>query len=87
MKTRNKHLTTIGLYHPPYSPINPTNNIFINEIIELLTEVIPSSNNHIILGDFNLHVNDHDDVDAQIFNDSMEALGLMQHSTNQTHKS
>ena len=87
MKARNKHLTIIGIYHPPYSPINPTNNIFIDEIIELLTEVLPSSNNHIILEHFNLHVSDQDDVDAQIFSDSMEALGLMQHSTIPTHKS
>ena len=87
VKARNKHLTIIGLYHPQYSPINPTNNIFIEEIIEVLTEVLPSSNNHIILGDFNLHVSDHGNVDAQIFSDSIEALGLMQHFTIPTHKS
>ena len=87
MKARNKHFTIIGLYYPPYSPINPTNNIFIDEIIELLTDVLPSSNNHIILGDFNLHVSDQDDVDAHIFSNFMEALGLMQHSTIPTHKS
>ena len=85
VKARNKHLTKVGLNHPPYSPINPTNSIFIDKIIELLTEVLPSSNNHIILGGFNLHIND--DVDAQIFSDSLEALGLMQHSAMPTHKS
>ena len=90
VKARNKHfkhLTIIGLYHSPYSPINPTRNIFIDEIIELLTEVLPSSNHHIILGHFNLHVSDQDDVNVQICSDSMEALGLMQHSTTPTHKS
>ena len=66
VKARNKHLTIVGLYHPPYSPINLTNSIFIDQIIELLTKVLPSSNNHIILGDFILHINDHNDVDAQI---------------------
>ena len=66
--------------------MNPTNNIFIDKISELLTEVLPSSKNFIILGDFNLHVNDQDDVDAQIFSDSMEALGLRQHSMIPTHK-
>ena len=87
MKARNNHLTIVGLYHPPYSPINPRNSSCINEIIELLTEVLPSSNNHIILGDFNLHIDDHNYVNAQIFSESMEALGLMQHSTTPTHKS
>ena len=57
--------------------MNPTNNIFIDQIAELLTEVLPSSKNYIILGDFNLRVNHQDDGDAQIFSDSMEALGLM----------
>ena len=87
MKARNRHLTIVGLYHPPYSSINPPNSIFIDEITELLTEILPTRNNHIILGDFNIHINDNDDVDAQIFSESMEALGLKQHSITPTHKS
>ena len=87
VKARNKHLTIVGLYHPPYSSINPPNSIFIDEITELLTEILPASNNHIILGDFNIHINDNDNVDAQIFSESMEALGLKQHSITPTHKS
>ena len=67
--------------------MNPTNNIFIDEIAELLTEVLPSSKIYIMLGDFNLQVNDQDDVDAQIFSDSMEALRLKQHLMIPTHKS
>ena len=39
------------------------------------------------MGDFNLHVSNQDDVDIQIFNDSMEALGLKQHLMIPTHKS
>ena len=70
-----------------YSSINPANSIFIHEIIELLTEILPASNNHIILGDLNLHINDSDDADTQIFSESMEALGLKQHSITPTHKS
>ena len=66
--------------------MHPTINIFIDEITELLTEVLLSSKDYIILGDFNLHVNDQDDVDAQIFSDSMKALGLKQLSMISTHK-
>ena len=65
---------------------NPPNSIFIDEIIDLLTEILPVNNNHIILGDFNIHLNDNEDVEAQIFSESMEALGLKQHSTTPTHK-
>ena len=87
VKARNKHLTIVGLFHPPYSSINPPNSIFIDEITELLTEILPASNNHIFPGDFNIHINDNDDVDAQIFSESTEALGLKQHSITPTHKS
>ena len=66
--------------------MNLTNNFFIDEITELLTEVLPLSKNYIILGDFNLHVNDQDLVDVQIISDSMESLGLRQHSMIPTHK-
>ena len=66
--------------------MNPTNNILIDEITELLAEVLPSNKNYIILDDFNLHVNDQDDVDAQSFSDCMEALGLKQQSMIPTHK-
>ena len=34
-----------------------------------------------------MHINDNEDLKAQIFSDSMEALGLKQHSTTPTHKS
>ena len=45
---------------------NPPNSIFIDEIIDLLTEILPVNNNHIILGDFNIHINENEDVEAQI---------------------
>ena len=66
--------------------MNPKNNIFIDKITEVPTEVLPSSKNY-ILGDFNLHVKDQDDVDGQIFSDFMEALGLNQHLMIPTYKS
>ena len=87
VNARNKYLSIIGLFHPPYYLRKPTNNIFIDEITELLTEVLPSSKNYIILGDLYIHVSDQDDVGAQIFSDSMEALGLKQLLMISTHKS
>ena len=57
------------------------------EIIDLLTEILPVNNNHIILGDFNIHINDNEDVEAKFFSESIEALGLKQHSITPTHKS
>ena len=41
---------------------------------------------HIILGDFNKHVDDPFDSEANIFNDTMAAFGLIQHVTGSTHQ-
>ena len=49
VNARNKHLTIIRL-SSTILPMNQTDNIFIDEITELLTEVLPSSKNYIILG-------------------------------------
>ena len=77
----------MDFYHPPYSSKNPPNSVFIDEIIDLLTEILPVNKNHIILGDFNIHIIENEDVEAQIFSESMEELGLKQHSMTPTHKS
>ena len=41
--------------------------------------------NPIILGDFNIHINDTDNSDAIALIDSMEALGLVQHVSKYAH--
>ena len=41
-----------------------------------MTKLIPMHNNNIILGDSNLHLSNDDDIDAALFNDTIEALGL-----------
>ena len=43
-------------------------------------------NKFIILGDFNIHVNDESDVNAHNFMDIIMALGLEQHVNFPTHK-
>ena len=44
-----------------------------------------SYRNVIICGDFNLHINNPPDMEAQSFMDTMEVLGLKQHVGFQTH--
>ena len=46
-----------------------------------------SNTNLVVLGDFNIHVNDIDDPNARIFLDTMTALELKQHVRGPTHKS
>ena len=77
----NKTITVTGLYHPPYSLTNKaTNKMFLDDFIKLATDILPKDTNNLIVGDFNLHVSKDDtDINATIFNDSTEAMGLYQH--------
>ena len=68
------------VYHPPYSERAPiTNAMFLEEVTDFLTTFLVEHNNIIITGDFNIHVNNTNDPVAQIFLDTMEALGLDNH--------
>ena len=85
---KNTSITLHGLYHPPYSLNNKiTNAMFIDEFTEFATRIIPEHNNNIFIGDFNLHVSDNESNDSAIFNDTIEAIGLLQHVGKETHKS
>ena len=85
---KNTSITLHGLYHPPYSLSNKiTNTMFIDEFTDFTTRIIPEDNNNIFIGDFNLLVSDSDNNDSTIFNDTIEAMGLLQHVGKETHKS
>ena len=59
---------------------------FTDEFLYELQEDIKDSANLMVLGDFNIHINDTNDTDAQKFKDSTEAMGLDQHVDTYTHK-
>ena len=62
-----------------------TNAIFLDDLIEYLTDWMASYRNIIICSDFNIHIDNPSDIEAQISMDTMEALGLQQHVNFQTH--
>ena len=74
----NCNVTLLSIYHPPYSTTNPvTNRMFIDDIIEWICDQLVMSdddNKLIILGDFNIHVNDKSDENAHNFMDIIMAL-------------
>ena len=73
------HLNILGLYHPPNSNISKySNGDFIHEFLEMLVEMILSNDNFIIMGDFNLHLNNLDDSDSEFFIDTIKALWFQQ---------
>ena len=53
--------------------------MFLDDLTDILTEWMASFRNLIICWDFNIHIDDPNDTEAQIFNDTMEALALQQH--------
>lgn len=75
----------LGIYRPPSSHLYNT-AMFIDEYTEFLTRILPQYNSLVILGDFNIHVNDESDADAMIFKDTMQAFGLTQHVEGPTHR-
>ena len=48
--------------------------------------MVTSNMNLVVLGDFNIHVNNIDDQNAGIFLDTMTSLCLKQHVEGPTHK-
>ena len=75
----------MGIYHPP--PDNDTTNaMFIDDITDLLADRIGKYNNIVMQGGLNMHIDDPNNADSHIFNDTMQAFGLKQHVTSPTHK-
>ena len=83
----NKTIHLVGIYHPPPSTTNrTTTSMFIDEITDLLTDIVPKYSNLIILGDVNINTENVPNPDTVIFSDTMAALGLQQHVQGLTHK-
>ena len=73
-------MTITAIYHPLYSPTNNiTNAAFLYEFTEWVMVLGAESKNVIILNDFNMHINNLNDTDANILIDTLEALGFQQH--------
>ena len=86
IKANDTMSTVLAVYHPPYSEKAPiTNAMFLDEVTDFLATFLLEYNNTIITGDFNIHVNNTNDPEAQIFLDTMEALGLDNHVNVATH--
>ena len=76
-------ITILGINRPPAgSPVE-----FLTEFTNWITDVVVQDTNLLVVGDFNLHINNENDENAANFKESMVALGLVQHVTRPTHKS
>ena len=87
LRVKNNTITIHSIYHPPYSTTNRiTNAMFIKEFMDHVSSCLPTHQNNIFIGDFNLHVSNQLDTDATIFGDTIDALGLYQHVGFSTHR-
>ena len=79
--------TVLAIYHPPASTQYKTSNSdFIDQLTHLLTTIGSENTNIVLLGDFNLHIDNPDNPDADQLIATLEAFGLEQHIKFQTHQ-
>ena len=71
---------------PPNAANQTTNNMFLDDLTDLLTKKIPKLSNTIIMGDFNINTEDISNADTVTFNDTMQTFGLNQHVNESMHQ-
>ena len=83
------NMVIIAIYHPPYSIKYPvTNAMFIDDITEQLPDQLVQSNNVVMAGDFNIHINKQVENDeAGILMSTLELMGLVIQQSEETHRS
>ena len=86
VQVNKKSLSITGIYHPPQKD-RVTNSMFSDDITDYLNLIVPTTESNLMLGDFNIHVDDVQDNDALAFNNTMMVLGLDQcvNSSRHTH--
>ena len=83
---KHTSITIIAIYHPlPLNLTRVTNVEFLDEFTDWAAESVSTSNNVILVGYFNLHINNPNDDDACNFLQTTQALGLHQNITFLTH--
>ena len=79
-------ITILVIYHPPIGNAGNTHTRFLDQVSELLQYSITNYKNLVVLGDFNIAIQDLGNLDSQTYKDTMEALGLTQHIGYATHQ-
>ena len=83
---RNQTFEILAVYHPSPSENNKhTIQSFTDDFLEVYMGLDITCTNLIIMGDFNIYVDDLDNSDAKQFNDVCVAIGLEQVMNFGTH--
>ena len=79
-------LAVLVIYHPPLGNIGNTHTRCLDQVSELVQYSLTNHKNLVLLGDFNIAVQDLSNPDNITYRDTMEALGLHQHISIATHQ-
>ncbi len=71
-------LTTV--YRPPWHPTD-----FIKEFADFLSQLVLAADKDLIVGDFNIHVDNDKDALRSAFIDILNSIGVKQHVSGPTH--
>ena len=82
----DKHLLLVWIYHPPNIIDGTSNNLFIMDFLKYIGDLKLRCNQFIIMGDFNLYINNAEDADAAYFLDLCDTLGVRQLIDTPTHR-
>ena len=86
VETHGNSVICIAIYRQPYSSTNQDMETkFLDEFTVWLANIFGSFSNMIVLGNFNIHINEENDNEAGIFVDTITALGFNQHVSFPTH--
>ena len=88
VKLQCKTLRVIIVYRPPYSPQHQvSSSVFFEEFSTLLENTVLCLEPLLIVGDFNFHLDDHQNADTRRFCHILTTFGLQQHVSVPTHVS
>ncbi len=84
---KNVRIKLCIIYHIPYSQSHPVSDaVFLEEIQEYFDSVVLCDEKLLMMGDFNLHVEDKSDFYGKEFCDVLDSYGLFNHVTVPTHE-
>ncbi len=87
MESLSEPVRLVIVYRPPYSPVYPVPvSTFMQEFSEYLETVMLVNGSLMILGDFNIHVEDAKSSEGRNLLNLFASCGLTQHIVGPTHK-
>ena len=86
IQSESHNIRTVVIYRPPYSDDHKvTTGTFFAEFADYVESIVLCSEVLVILGDFNIHLDDSGDCDSIKLLDLIESFGLKQHVVEPTH--